>query len=694
MRELRSSAIAIIFLLSVSLFTATSAFAAEETLGQKILSGALSSAGSKGGEFAVKFVSGWIYNISCKPEQQTDEGSKAVCSALGGLSGKTEEEWKQKIEAKLTEISGKLGALESGQKQILTAIANQHKAMDDQFKQVPNAVKVTAILTTIDNFWGRFQAEIRNPKQEMNKTDMEKFARDVMSAKLHIKLGDLNSLLSHPIDNAQPLLTYPFYQFRQKNSQNAPPEAYPGLATYNYAEKKFMYYRGEEQKGYLVYLWAAEIIQGDCEIRGDTKCDALPITSTAFARDFDRYTRDQLEAFNSAAHGIVLAYSNPESDKPNILIPFSTQPDILVRLNYLTATILGNGEGAWGEVISADGDPWDGKVTVDCGGRRQLSPAFSYTVAADTRNGPSIDWWTSRGHNGTYDEVRFSPNWRIHHYRIDDAKPGDCKLDETLSNKDRLPWRSSDSGVQKITKEGQTYPFGFFYGFQRAGGTYAMASGQDWSFPAAPETSDSGDATKKETRFDWVISPNHHEGLWVSLLNSARVDHTVGKSIVNNNQAANVMNRIYAYNRKSIWFPDGGTVKLHLNQHYFCEKVCRNGATMEYGILDYDVENSPYEAGKMTAIVAVFLDPNQGLDNVVERAKNGMFVDGSYGDTKDRKTQLVKNSASGRAKVNPGQAYHLQYLVYFDLKTHSKRLDSTQYRFMGKITPMWLYLTK
>jgi hypothetical protein len=110
--------------------------------------------------------------------------------------------------------------------------------------------------------------------------------------------------------------------------------------------------------------------------------------------------------------------------------------------------------------------------------------------------------------------------------------------------------------------------------------------------------------------------------------------------------------------------------------------------------MDYDIEHSAYEAGKLTAIVAAFLDPNQGLDNVTNRARNGIFIDGSYGDTKDHKTKVVKPDASGTAKVNPGQAYHLQYLVYFDLNTHSKRVDSTRYRFTGKITPRQMYLTK
>src|SRR5205807_1782838 len=145
MRNARFAVLAMVSFLVFSL----SASAAEESFVDKLKGAAFSSAGSKGAELAVKFVSGWIYNISCKPEQQTDEGSKALCSALGGLSGKTEEEWKARVDAKLAEISNKLDVLASGQKEILASITRQHRVMDEQFNQLPNAVRVTAILTTV-----------------------------------------------------------------------------------------------------------------------------------------------------------------------------------------------------------------------------------------------------------------------------------------------------------------------------------------------------------------------------------------------------------------------------------------------------------------------------------------------------------------------------------------------------------------
>lgn len=698
MRHSRSLALAVLFL-----FIPTFAFA-EETFGQKILSGALSSAGGKGGEFAVKFAAGWIYKLSCKPEQQSDAGSKALCGALGSVSGDTESEWKKQVEQDLKEIKNRLGALESGQKQILDSISRQHKAMDDQFKQVPSAVKATAILTTIDSFWGRFKADFDpNQKGNVTKKDLDKFARDVMRVNLHQQLSELNSVLTHPIDNAQPILRFPFYQFRQTWSQNAPTEAFPGMKTYDFAEKKYMYYRGEMQKGYLIYLWAAEIIEGQCELAGDQRCNDLPITSTAFKREYERFTKEQIEAFNAAAGWILLAYSRPERDVPNFLMLNAAAEQILMRTSYLTSTILGDGTGAWGQVISADGDPWDGNIKLQCGGTKTVSPVLSYPVPVDSIDGTTIDWWRSRQRNGTYDEVRFTSNWRIHHYQVENIAAGPCKVDPVLPNNQPLPWASPNGEVITLTRFTGEFdtngnpveklvPIGFFYALQRAGGTYALASGQDWQLPSNPITKDEGEAVKKDTRFDWVISDKHHEGLWVSLLNSARVDWPAGFDP--SSKRAYVENIVYAYNRKGIFFPEGGTVTLNAKQHSWCEKVCRGSDSNEYGFMDYHVEHSPYEAGYLSTSVSVFLDPHSGRHEIDARKKNGIFIDGSYGNTTETKSKRVADSVVGTARVSTDQAYHLQYYLAFHLETHSKRMDPTSYHVMLKMTPRLMYFTK
>jgi hypothetical protein len=689
--------------LCVLLSSSVSAFGADEkSFGAKILDGALSSAGGKGGEFAVKFAAGWIYKLGCKPEQTTDPGSKAFCDALGSISGDTESEWKKQVEADLKEIKSRLGGLESGQRQILDTLARQHKEMDAQFKQLPSAVKAADVLTTIDSFWGRFKADF-DPQQKGNVTrkDLDKFARDVMRVNLHQKLSELNSVLVHPIDNAQPILKFPFYQFRQSWSQHGPPEAFPGFKTYDFAEKKYMYYRGEMHKGYLIYLWAAEIIEGQCELAGDTKCNDLPITSTAFKREYDRFTLEQLEAFNSFANGMLLAYSRPDLDGPDFLVRNPVYEDIMMRINYLTSTILGDGKGAWGQVVSVDADPWDGQIRLQCGGSKTVSPVLSYLVPADTIDGPTIDWWSSRQRNATYDEVRFTSNWRVHHYKVADAAVGPCRVDPVLPTGQPLPYAPQKGEVVSAPrpvdefKNGEavekTVNLGFFYALQRAGGTFALASGQDWALPAAPETFDEGKASKKDTRFDWVISAAHHEGLWVSLLNSARVDWSAG--IDPSSQKAYVMNRVYAYNRKSLWFPQGGNVKLIAKQHQWCEKVCR-GTERETGFMDFNVENSPYEAGYLNADVSVFLDPREGIDNIDSRKKNGIYIDGSYPNTNDPKSKRVEDAVIGTARVDASTAYHLQYFLAFELETHTKRMDPTRYHVMLKMTPRLMYLTR
>lgn len=700
MREFRALALALLFL---SLSSVSALGAEDKPFGQKILDGALSSAGGKGGEFAVKFAAGWIYKLGCKPEQQKDEGSKAFCSALGSISGDTESEWKKQVEQDLKEIKSRLGGLESGQKQILDTLARQHKEMDAQFKQLPSAVKAADVLTTIDSFWGRFKADF-DPQQKGNvtKKDLDKFARDVMRVNLHQKLSELNSVLVHPIDNAQPILNFPFYQFRQSWSQHAPPEAFPGMKNYDFAEKKFMYYRGEMQKGYLVYLWAAEIIEGQCELAGDTRCNDLPITSTAFKREYDRFTTEQIEAFNTFANGMLLAYSRPELDLPDFLVRNPVYEDIMMRINYLTSTVLGDGRGAWGQVVSADGDPWNGQIKLQCGGTKTVSPLLSYLVRADTIDGPTIDWWSSRGRNSTFDEVHFTPNWRVHHYKVEDAPVGPCRVDPVLPSGQPLPWAPPKGEVLNAMRPVDEFRdgaavekqvrIGFFYALQRAGGTYALTSGQDWALPGQPETSDEGKASKKDTRFDWVISAAHREGLWVSLLNSARVEWSAG--LDPSSQRAYVMNRVYAYNKKSLYFPQGGTVILNAKQHSSCEKVCRGSDSNEYGFMDYNVENSPFESGYLNAYVSVFLDPNQGLDNIDARKKNGIFIDGSYPNTTDRKTKRVADSVVGTATVTAGTAYHLQYFLSLQLETHTKRVDSTGYHVMLKMTPRLMYLTK
>ncbi|MEO8383322.1 MAG: hypothetical protein ABI779_26940 [Acidobacteriota bacterium] len=88
-------------------------------------------------------------------------------------------------------------------------------------------------------------------------------------------------------------------------------------------------------------------------------------------------------------------------------------------------------------------------------------------------------------------------------------------------------------------------------------------------------------------------------------------------------------------------------------------------------------------------------DPNDKDTGLRTRASGkGIYIDGSYGDTKERRTKKVDGFQAGPVKTEPGSGYHLQYLIEFDLSTEGPGADATQFMFRGKITPALLYFTK
>lgn len=72
------------------------------------------------------------------------------------------------------------------------------------------------------------------------------------------------------------MLRYPFYMWSLRNNRGMPREVFDPRTVYDYAEQKFMYYRSEQQKLYLVYLWAAEILESQCEIT-PSSCTRPPV---------------------------------------------------------------------------------------------------------------------------------------------------------------------------------------------------------------------------------------------------------------------------------------------------------------------------------------------------------------------------------------------------------------------------------
>ena len=90
-------------------------------------------------------------------------------------------------------------------------------------------------------------------------------------------MARLNTVITKPIGDAQSVTAYPYVKWQKQH---------PGLHHYNFdpskmydvAEKKFMDLRMYQEKGYLIYLFSAEILESNCE-KSQSGCTRPPVSS-------------------------------------------------------------------------------------------------------------------------------------------------------------------------------------------------------------------------------------------------------------------------------------------------------------------------------------------------------------------------------------------------------------------------------
>jgi hypothetical protein len=680
--------------LALSVFLAVPLLAdpAKESFALTLVKSAGSSAASAGGVAVAKMLSGALYDATCAQEAVKHWSEQYFCNALGGFSGRDEQEWKQKIEAQLVEIKSSLDVLEKGQARLQFDLNQQHKEIYRLFKQAAAEQIATNNEAEFEAVWKEYMRQFDGDLSDVNRDEMLKLAKKILSKQLDDKLALYNAVLTTSFRGNQALLKYPFYDYKEKHEFRAPffnaDKSFDAL--YEGAERAFIDSRARQEKVYAMELWAIKVMETDCEMR-PSQCQAPPLTAKDFKKSFDGYTKDQVIAFNEGLDWVLLTYGE---SRTNPWFLSGRAEEFLTRANVLNAALLGTGEGTWGQVISM-GDAWDGAINLECGASSgKIMPRWNYVVPVAGRFGEQqVDWWVSRAGNGVYDEVRFAKDWKIYHYYLPDAKVGPCSVAESLPGKGIMPWVQPGTAVMRVkTADNKEITFGSFIAIQRAGGTYALASGGQWHKRGEPINSDDGTTSNvKNARFDWSIDTNTKLAQ-ASVLYEGRGEYNLLKG-----GRVRKYNQIYLYNDKNIYFPQDRDVKLALLQGFDCAKTCKNSSE-EHFLLDYNVENGA--AGKLDAIVSVFLhpdvsDPEQKNTGLRNRASgNGIYIDGSYGDTKDRRTKTVDGFVTAPVKTDPNTAYHLQYLLEFDLSTEGAGADATQWMYRGKITPALLYFTK
>lgn len=647
------------------------------------------SAAGAGAEAAAKVLAGVLYDSSCK-SGNPDPVTKYTCAVLGSVSGRAEDAWKAKIGQQLEKITKQLDTIEKKQNDMHRDLLTMHSVMEANFDSTAGQVVAAQNIVRIEGLWEKFKRQFDGVDADVTRDAMLSFAKDIIKNDLHTRLADLNVVLTKATLNGQPLLRYPFYVWRLKQNgaetfANAQ-RPFNANDIYDFGEKKFIEYRAQQQKAYALYLWAATVLESDCQLHPQ-QCQALPRSTAEIKADYAHYTAQQTETFNAAVDWLLLSCGREHMLGANFLP--SSSMDVLSRANALTANMLGNGQGLWGRVISM-GNKWDGKLTVKCGGKEQtLAPVFKYTTPVGGSGTASVgndsgpfDWWVSTGGGPRYDEVRFDSDWRIYHYSLPDAAPGPCTIAETQPGGQFLPWVEPNIKVATATVNEQPVTIGSFIAIQRAGGVYAMASDAGWVTPNPVVRKEDGKGTRKNVAYQALLETNHPFA-WVGVYQKGRAEYTVSQfsSRIKNED------ELDAHSTKKIRFPDDSKVTLH-----FAPSHCGAGPLCgdPHSLLKYGIENNDTEdkRGNLTARVSFTFGPPDGT------TAGGIIIDKSYEKASDKKTEDVKGDQVVTLKPNPSEAYPIVYRIRFKMETEGRFTNASEYMYQGLLAPAAVYLTK
>ena len=657
----------------------------------------LKSAGAKGGEIAAKALAGLLYDTSCKDRNISDPATGYICKILGSVSGKTEDAWKEKVTEQLSAISSKLDTIQSTQLAIQRELQTEHKLNEARFNQVSANVVAGTHLVRVEGLWEKFRAQFDKIDADVTRDAMISFAKEIMKSQPHTILADLNVVLTTPVLDGQPLVRYPFYEWRLKN-ENRMIHELKGMDVYDFSEKKFAEFRAREEKAYVMYMWAATVLETQCKI-DSAHCTKPPRSTADVQADYARYTKQQIAAFNTSVDWFLLNYSITRTGLGGNFLTLPDAREILLRANVLTSATLTNNEGLWGRVISM-GDRWDGTLEVSCGGAAQtLKPVLDYKVPvagtgfpnAGPDSGP-LDWWVSSKGNATYDEARFASDWRMFHYNIPTAPTGPCTIAQTQAKSGYLPWVDPSIKVAKVkTPDGREFPFGSFVAIQRAGGSYALLSGSDWSGTTDPEWLQEGPGQREKVVYNWTIDKKALAGPRIGLYMKGRAEYKMS------NFSSRIHNRssIVLSSTKSIRFPDGDTFKLNFVPGNCDQAMCTDPGSS--GLMSYNIENNDTESkkGKLDATVALVLrDSKTNTDRQGILNSQGIKIDGSYGKTGDHKEKRVTGNQTAVIKPARTENYRLTYYIYFDLETEGRGVNASDFMYSGAVSTAAIYLTK
>lgn len=643
-----------------------------------------------GEQFAKQFGS-FVYRTQCKGQEPKGAGG-AICGAIGSFTGDSEKEWKENIDRQLGELAAGIAQVQAGIAQVRAdqaRLLQQNAQILIRLDEIIGETVAAPALSRIRTLWTEQYTPMIKGERSFDRERTVAFAKQVIQKdRMDVLLGQINDVLVNgQIGAKEPLLR--LYAQRMAAKMGDVRRADLDVP-YSFLELVMTELQTEQRKGAIMYLWAASVLQADCEVH--KSCVTLPHTAVEYEKVVRNHLDAQFAEFNHAVEWLVLAGSDPTSREPSYLHRDAER--IFAAADLLTAANLGNGFGLRGRVISL-GEAFDGKLSI---GPVAYTPARAANLVASPLG--KVDWWKASGNPPVWTEVSFSDQWKVYPYHVTKATAGPYAIST------RLPWQSKEIKVVRIdlangrpatdrTPPDRAVPFGSFVATARAGGAYALMSG-DWEVDRGRTTRSVTHVGDLENDLAQVnadpVAPPAGPKVWLNT--NGRIKWTFAET--GKNQHIKGWTRGVVVRRQQVTYPAGGQVTLNVVLGDLYDALCPDHRCTNPDIpsnntvihLWTDFSKSPGndDSAKLTAKAGVEF----GADT-----DNGVFWTSEMYTNSERNTDVGHDGAAKSAKVTlaAGKPTQLAGRVYAELYAETSGLDSTRFWLLSVLRPVKMYLT-
>lgn len=529
------------------------------------------------------------YNTNCRPQDLDHPSDNSwYCGVFASLSGEKEKEFRDRMLHNMEKVRGSLANIETG----VANIQEQQREIYDQNRIILLRLDEVGPETTIGKNISRIRtiyneqfARMFRNRQEggeqpaaLDPRRMRALARQIIfTDRVYDLLGTIDDQLVNSQTAGKDPLLRAYAKRAYEQIKNDPAN---GLEpAYAYIESAVDGLLADQRKGFVLYVWAVETLQADCEVAkyeaaagtitaadAKSRCEAFddfPHTANEYRVTFTEHLRAQLRELNAGLEYQVLAASDMHARQPNFLPAVAGR--LFARVDLFTAGNLEEDYGVRGRVI-AMGDTFDGELSVAGTKYRASGNAVNRVPNRQGR----VDWWKITSRPGAYDEVHFSGEWKIYHYRAS-LPVGTYSIDTPLPYRPQI----SVSNVTLGTGETETtVPFGSFTAISRAGGGYALLSGE-WEHVVKDEIRSRGGLTERWN--EYFFDPAN---LRAGMLYSGELEWKAANAP--QDQYVEVNRYSYARSRKHVRYPKGGELTLHGTFGDTYPKVCGDAVCADF----------------------------------------------------------------------------------------------------------------